>query len=493
VRPVIRRLGAALVGLALAGCAATGSGGEGGGIATPAWLGGKPANVTVFSTVKPGPYEPSSLAIGEAKDIAQHRGDGLGFVRVAVLEQYLNETRARLIAAVGKTGVPGRVMILANPGFVAFSTPDGNVYVAMGLLETLESADEVAAILAHETAHVLLKHHTSDILGDMQKKGQALFEMGVGAKAALSGRSTVAKGDLKTIQQVQLATDATDKLVLPAWSRGQEKEADLLAVDLLAETQQSAPAVVSMLEKLQAWEKATAETDDAFWNRMGQTSQRNVNEAMGMAYQKMLSSVSVNHPKTEERITETAEYFERHYGSRALVEPGTGAWKALRARPEVALVLRNYKQAFLAKKQLDQGKAQDAYATARTAVTGRTATDAYPNWVLARAAFALGRSREGIEALRRAVTSSEPVPNVYEDLIVAHEGAGNLPTALEWTDQASKTFGGAPRWMPHKIRLLRKTGRVAEANTVTIDCSLNASDWKRLCQEANATPAGRGR
>ncbi len=79
------------------------------------------------------------------------------------------------------------------------------------------------------------------------------------------------------------------------------------------------------------------------------------------------------------------------------------------------------------------------------------------------------------------------------DLIVAHEGAGNLPAALEWTDQASKTFGGAPRWMPHRIRLLRRAARVAEANTTTIDCSLNATDWKRLCQEANATPAGRGR
>jgi len=331
------------------------------------------------------------------------------------------------------------------------------------------------------------------MLGDMQKKGQALFEMGVGAKAALSGRSTVAKGDAKTLQQVQLATDATDKLVLPAWGRGQEREADLLAVDLLAESRQSPPAVVTMLEKLQAWEKATAETDEAFWNRMSQTSQRNVTEAMGVAYQKLLGTVSVNHPKTEDRITDTAEYFERHYGSRVLVEPTSAPWKALRTRPEVALVLRNYKQAFLAKKLLDQGKPQEAYATARTAVTGRTATDAYPNWVLARAAFALGRSREGIEALRRAVSSSEPVPNVYEDLIVAHEGSGNLPTALGWTDQASRTFGGAPRWMPHKIRLLRKTGRVAEANNVTIDCSLNATDWKRLCQEANATPPGRGR
>src|SRR6185436_16688086 len=139
VRPMIRRLGLALALLVLAGCARTGGGGGGGETrgGAPAWLGGKPANVTVFSTVRPGPYEPSTLAIGEAKDIAQHRGDGLGFVRSAVLEQYLNETRARLVAAVGKTGVPGKVMILANSGFVAFSTPDGNVYLAMGLIEAL--------------------------------------------------------------------------------------------------------------------------------------------------------------------------------------------------------------------------------------------------------------------------------------------------------------------------------------------------------------------
>ena len=457
----------------------------------PSWLSAKDDSVTVISGVKPGVYEPSALAIGEEKDLAQHRGDGLGFVRSAALEQYLNEMRARLIAASSKTKVPGRVMILANPGFVAFSTPDGNVYVAMGLLESLESADEVGAILAHETSHVLLKHHSSDVLGNMQKKGQALYEMSVGAKAALSGRSTPAKGDTRALQQMQLATDVTDRLVLPAWNRGQEREADLLGVDLLTRSQLSAPAMVSMLEKLQAWEKASAETDQAFWDRMAQTSQRNVNDALGVAYQRLVSMVSVNHPKTEDRITDTAQYFEHHYGSGELVEPESGPWKALRNRPEAAQVMRNYTQAFAARKLLDQGKAQEAYATARTAVTGRTATDAYPNWVLARSAFALGRQREGIEALRRAVSSGEPVANVYEDLIVANEGAGDILVALEWTDRASKTFGGAPRWTPHKIRLLRKAGRVAEAGALAVDCSLNAPDWKRACQEANQTPAGR--
>jgi hypothetical protein len=68
---------------------------------------------------------------------------------------------------------------------------------------------------------------------------------------------------------------------------------------------------------------------------------------------------------------------------------------------------------------------------------------------------------------------------------------GNVAVALDWTDRASKTFGGAPQWTPHKIRLLRKAGRVAEAGTLALSCSVSTPDWKRLCQEANQTPTGR--
>jgi predicted Zn-dependent protease len=301
----------------------------------------------------------------------------------------------------------------------------------------------------------------------------------------------VAKADAKTLQQVQMATETTDKVVFPAWTRGQEREADLLGTDLLVESGQSGPAMLSMLEKLQAWEKANAQSEQAFWDQLGQTAQRNVNDAANVAYQKLVTSVSAAHPKTEERIADTAQYFERYYGTRALVEPKTEPWKAVKSRPEVAIVLRVYRQAFAAKKLLDEGKAKEANALARTAVAGRVAPDAYPNWVLAHTFFALGRPREGLEALRRAVSASDPVPAVYEDLIVFNEAGGGLPAALDWTDRASKTFGGAPRWTPHKIRLLRKSGRVAEANTLAIDCSLNAPNFKRACQEANQTPAGR--
>ena len=177
---MIRPAAGALLLLVVAGCASTG--GEGSKPSWAAGLGGKGGEVILLAGLKPGGYEPSILAVGEEKDLARYRGDSLGFVRSAALEQYLNELRDALILRSGKTGVPGRVVIIANPSFDALSTPDGNVYISMGALQMLDSADEVAALLAHELAHVLLKHHTSDVIGDMQRRGLALYELGMDLK-----------------------------------------------------------------------------------------------------------------------------------------------------------------------------------------------------------------------------------------------------------------------------------------------------------------------
>jgi beta-barrel assembly-enhancing protease len=496
VQAVIRRFAAALAMLALAGCAAeTGKTDEGG---KSSWrstlsIGAKGEKATLISGVKSGAYEASSLAIGGEKDIAQRRGEGLGFMRSTPIEQYLGEVRSKLLSASGVTGVPGRVMVLANPAFAAFSTPDGNVYVALGWLQYVASADETAAILAHELSHVLLKHHSSDLIAGMQRKGQAFHEIAVNAKTALSGSKKVAKSDARGLANEQLIADVTDKLAMPAWNRRQEREADLLGVDLLIGAGYFPGAMTSMLEKFQAWEKQNKESEEAFGERLKLTAQQNPGEMLGLAYQRLLEAVSTSHPKTDERMDDVAEYLDRHYADAKLAEPRVAPWKAVASRPDVAQVMRNYDLAFSAKKMLEKGKTQDAYAFARTAATGRTATDAYPNWVLARSAESLGRQREAVDALRRAISSPEPVPQIYEEMVFLHEQAGNIGVALEWTDKASATFGHAPRWTPPKIRLLRKAGRAPEAEALTLNCSLSTPEWKRQCQEANQTPAGRSR
>jgi Zn-dependent protease with chaperone function len=444
----------------------------------------------VISELKTGRYEASPLAIGEEKDLAQRRADGIGFVRAASLDQHLTALRTKLLAGSSVTGVPGRVTVLANPAFAAYSTPDGNVYLAMGWLKSLENADEMAAIVAHELSHVLLAHHNSDQWSDFLHKGQAWYEIAVRVKAEQSKSKTVSKTDAKNVKDVQQNVDLfNDKLLVPDWNRSQEREADLLGVDLMIRANYSPTAMVSMLEKLKAWEDQNKESDEAFLERVRQTAQTDAGQAWNMITKKVISTASMNHPKTEDRINEAAQYLDRHYGDKKLPDMHPAAWKDVVTRPDVVELIRNYDSVFQAKKLLDANKPLESFAEAKIAASGSTATDAYPNWVLSRAATSLHRQADATAATQRALNAVEPIPQVYEDTIAVYEHTNNIRNALTWTDKASTVFGGAPRWRPVKIRLLRKAGKTTEADAETFSCSTNAQDWRRLCQEANQTPA----
>jgi Zn-dependent protease with chaperone function len=484
---VTRAVGVALAALVLAGCAS----GET-SLKLPS-LGLGSEKQPLLADLKPGPYEVSRLALGEEKDLAQQRGEGVGFIPASSLQAYLNRIRAKLVTASGVSNVPGRVVVLANPGFAAYSTPDGNIYVAMGWLPFLTSEDEVAAIIAHESSHVLLTHHSSDVLVGMRKRAQSMHELGLVAKTAVDKSPAAAKSDQKALYVSQLVSEVSDKVAMPAWSRRQERDADFLGVDLLVRAGYSPVAMVSMLEKYRAWEQKTKEADDAYWERARQVAANDVGAAFKMTLDRFIAELSASHPDTGQRLEDVAGYLDRHYGDRSLPEPTTVSWNAVRAASDVREVMRNYDVAFSARKLLERGKTREAYAYAHSAVAGRTATHAYPNWILARSAMALGRSGEAVAALERAIRANEPIRAVYDDVISVNEQRGNLDAALGWTDRASATFGESERWTPTKIRLLRKAGRVEEASALTLKCTVDAPDWRRLCQEANQTPAGRPR
>jgi Zn-dependent protease with chaperone function len=447
----------------------------------------------LLADLKPGPYEASRLAIGEEKDLAQQRGEGVGFVPSSSLQAYLNRIRAKLVAGSGVTKVPGRVVILANPGFAAYSTPDGNVYVAMGWLPFLTNEDEMAAIIAHELSHVLLTHHSADVLVGVRKRAQSMHELGLTAKTAVDKSAAGAKSDQKALYISNLVSEVSDKVAMPAWGRRQERDADFLGLDLMIRAGYAPGAMVSMLEKYRAWEQKTKEADDAYWERARQTAANDVGAAFKMTLDRFIGELSASHPDTGQRLEDVAGYLDRHYGDRSLPEPTTASWNALRAAPDVREIMRNYDVAFSARKMLERRRANEAYAYAQSAASGRTATHAYPNWILARSAMGIGRSGDAVAALERAIKANEPIRAVYDDVIFVNEQRGNLDAALGWTDKASATFGESERWTPTKIRLLRKAGRVEEASALTLKCSVDAPDWRRLCQEANQTPPGRAR
>jgi predicted Zn-dependent protease len=141
-------------------------------------------------------------------------------------------------------------LILDSAEINAFSAPSGYVLVSRELLRCAKSEDEVAAILAHEIGHVVLKHGIGAI--DKARKTSALLSIAK-AGVAVAG-STEAQKLTATFGDV--ISDITTTLVNKGYARELEYQADATAVGILGRAGYDPRALVRMLEVMQTkWKK----------------------------------------------------------------------------------------------------------------------------------------------------------------------------------------------------------------------------------------------
>jgi predicted Zn-dependent protease len=107
------------------------------------------------------------------------------------------------------------VTVADTPVINALALPGGRIIVFRGLIENVESAEAVAGVLAHELAHVTLRHPTQGLI------------VSIGWSAMLSALSGGASGSSNAIAQVAA------ELATSAYSRDVEAEADSEGVAIL--------------------------------------------------------------------------------------------------------------------------------------------------------------------------------------------------------------------------------------------------------------------
>lgn len=109
------------------------------------------------------------------------------------------------------------ITLLNSPQINAFALPGGYLYITRGLLALANDSSELAAVIAHEMAHVLANHGIQ----------RARLE----AREALAGRviSEIWQ-DKADVEQTKLR----GKLRLAQFSREQELEADVIGIDMIA-------------------------------------------------------------------------------------------------------------------------------------------------------------------------------------------------------------------------------------------------------------------
>lgn len=160
----------------------------------------------------------------------------------------LAETVRRLRPATEKPYHQYQIKVLDSQAINAFALPGGYLYVTDGLLEAVESEDELAAVLGHEMAHVCLMHSRKLMSKDeryQQLLGSILLV------SILTNSDSVDPGALATVGSL-VVRDA-----LNHYGREAELEADAHALEYLHESGKYNPvAVLTVVEGLARLESA---------------------------------------------------------------------------------------------------------------------------------------------------------------------------------------------------------------------------------------------
>ncbi|HEX5275022.1 MAG TPA: M48 family metalloprotease [Candidatus Rubrimentiphilum sp.] len=127
--------------------------------------------LALLSAICPAP----ALALSTANEIAIGRTYDQQIVETSVIETdpllnaWVQSVSSKLWAQTARKDVPYNVKIVNDTSINAFSTLGGYVYVNSGLLDFVQSDDELAAVIGHETGHIERRHTVT-----MQSKSQLL-------------------------------------------------------------------------------------------------------------------------------------------------------------------------------------------------------------------------------------------------------------------------------------------------------------------------------
>lgn len=138
-----------------------------------------------------------------------------------------------------------RFLVLDSDDINAFAAPGGFVFVTRGMLRCCRHEAAVAAVLAHEIAHVQLKHGLRAI--KQSRITSALTIIGIESAKTFAGQ------ELATLTQAfeKSIADVTKTLINSGYSRAFESQADAAAVKILRRVGYNPNGLVDMLYAMQ--------------------------------------------------------------------------------------------------------------------------------------------------------------------------------------------------------------------------------------------------
>ena len=205
------------------------------------------------------------------------------------INEYVNRVGQNIVRN-SDAKVPFTIKVVESDEINAFALPGGFFYVNSGLILAADDESELAAVMAHEIAHVAARHGTKQASKAELVNFASIPLIFMGGVGGFALRQ--AAGFLIPMQFLQ-------------FSRSDEAEADYLGLQYLYKTGYDPGAMVSFFEKLQAKESARPgsvskmfSTHPPTGDRI-ETSKKNIEQVLPDKEQYVVTTSEFNRIKTQ--------------------------------------------------------------------------------------------------------------------------------------------------------------------------------------------------
>jgi predicted Zn-dependent protease len=195
------------------------------------------------------PLPAGSITIREEKKLSQEFMAAVSgqvtYINDLMIVSYVNRVGRKVLSQLPPQPFQYRFFVIKESTYNAFAGPGGMIFMHSGLIEAMESEDELAGILGHEITHVTSRH-----ISDRIERGKKTGMISLAGLAAAIALGVAGAGDAATA--AMMGAQATQATIELAYSREAEMQADQLGVEVLSGAGYSVEGLLTMLTKMRS-------------------------------------------------------------------------------------------------------------------------------------------------------------------------------------------------------------------------------------------------
>ena len=357
----------------------------------------------------------------------------------AEVTDYLGRLGARLVSSSPDARQGFEFFFIDDPTVNAFALPGGFIGVHAGLILTAQTESELAAVLAHEIAHVTQRHIARIV--DAQSRTQ------IASLAALALAILAARSNAQVSQALIAGSQAAGIQSLLDFTREHEREADRIGLQILEKAGFDVRSMPSLFERMQRA------------NRFYDTNAQSYLRTHPLTFERIADVQNRIHDIAYRQVPDNPEYqmVRAKLRSEADAPRDTVAFfdDLIRERKYASEAAARYGLVLALMRAKDLSRARAEFATLKAAMPANAMVDLLG----VRIVLAADGRRAGLDAFRRALADHprhRPLVYEYADALLAE---GDAAAALRIVDDQQQFQPGDVRLYLLQARAYAQQGK----------------------------------